>query len=71
MTEKIEKLAALAHEMWMNWSKEIVREEYVSTARRHRWAGLWRPYEELPDVAKHIDRAWARKMLEVIENESS
>lgn len=63
MTTVRELLASLEHEQWMSWSKAIVKDELISGARRMRWAGLWRSYEELPEVEKESDRRYADMVL--------
>ena len=64
-----EELAALAHEMWMHWSRTVAKEEKISPERLHRWAYFWKPYEELDEQSKEVDRKWAKKMLEIVESE--
>ena len=63
MTTVRELLASLEHEQWMVWSKAITKDELISGVRRMRWAGLWRQYEELPEVAKESDRRYADMIL--------
>lgn len=65
--ETIEKLADLEHEQWIKWSKSVAHE--VSPERRERWQAYWIPYGDLSEDVKEQDRVWARKVLEVIEND--
>lgn len=62
----IEKFAALEHEQWVEWSREIAKEECLSPGRVSRWQGLWVPYAMLSEDDKEFDRKWARKVLEVL-----
>jgi hypothetical protein len=64
--ELVEKLAALEHEQWMQWSKNIVDTEFISLKRRQRWFKLWCHYDELSEEMKEFDRLWARKVLDVL-----
>ncbi|MGG1445034.1 hypothetical protein ABE354_23880 [Brevibacillus laterosporus] len=66
--EIIEKLAELEHEQWIKWSQSVAPE--VSPERRERWQTYWIPYSDLSEEVKEQDRVWARKVLEVIENDN-
>lgn len=59
----LERLAALEHEQWVAWSKDIAAKEKLSEARLLRWKGYWVPYSELSDEVKRQDRDWALKVL--------
>lgn len=61
--ELIEKLAALEHEQWMAWAKDVMDE--VSPERKARWQPYFIPYSELPEEVKELDRKFARKVLAV------
>lgn len=64
----IEKLAALEHEQWVEWSKSIVQsEKRLSFARIERWKKLWKPYSELTEEEKEQDRIYARKVLKLLQ----
>ncbi|MFV9676121.1 MAG: hypothetical protein ACNYVW_00460 [Methanosarcinales archaeon] len=65
-TEQLERLAALEHEQWTVWSKNIMQTEHISLDRRIRWDQLWRPYAELTEKEKEQDRVWARKVIAII-----
>ncbi len=67
LKDKIEELAKLEHDQWIEWSKAVAPE--VSEERRARWEKLWIPYEELSEEAKEQDRIWARKVIEVLTKE--
>lgn len=60
----VEEIAALEHEQWMKWSKEVAPE--VSEERRKRWEKYWVPYEELSEAVKEYDRIWARPVISYI-----
>jgi hypothetical protein len=61
-----ERLAALEHEQWIFWSRDIAMTESITPSRLSRWIDLWRPYEELTEAEKDQDRAWADKVLAII-----
>jgi len=65
--QKIEKLAALEHEQWMAWSKDIVKTESIRYGRLERWQKLWIPYEQLTEEQKEQDRVWARKVIDILK----
>ena len=68
--EKIlEKLAALEHEQWVQWSRAVAHE--VLPERRARWERYWVPYDELSEEVKEQDRVWARKVLQIIGKEEA
>lgn len=61
---KINRLAELEHEQWMEWSKEIASKEKLSKERLTRWKKLWVPYKDLTELEKEADRAWARRLVD-------
>ncbi len=64
----IEKLAALEHEQWICWAKDILKTEDISKERAERWKELFAtPYDELDEEMKELDREWARKALAIVE----
>jgi hypothetical protein len=65
--ELIEALAALEHEQWMEWAKNIIKSEVIDRERVGRWKALFVPYDELDEESKEKDREWARKVLAIIE----
>lgn len=62
----IEALAALEHEQWVDWSKNVAENEFLTIQRRDRWEKMWVPYADLPEEVKEQDRIWARKVLETM-----
>lgn len=64
--ELIEKLAALEHEQWMQWAKDILKTEEINKERAERWEKLFVPYDELTEEMKEEDRKWARKVLNLL-----
>lgn len=59
-----EILAAISHDAWTHWSKQLFAEEKSLSSRRYqRWRRYWVPYEKLPEAAKKDDRDWASKMV--------
>lgn len=58
-----EELAALEHEQWILWSKDIAKTEKISSTRFERWQELWRPYSKLTETEKDQDREWADKVI--------
>jgi len=67
----LEKLAELEHEQWIAWSKAIAPEIDGRYYQKHlqRWKRLWVPYSELNESVKEQDRVWARKVLEIVDEE--
>lgn len=61
----IERLAALEHEQWVVWSKDLAEKEHISPERLARWAKYWVPYEQLPEDVKDQDRELAVRILEL------
>lgn len=59
----LEKLAALEHDQWIEWSKNIAETEMISPSRLARWKKMWIPYSQLSEDIKEHDRTWARKVL--------
>jgi hypothetical protein len=63
----VERLAALEHDQWVEWSKKIAASETLSPERLARWTHLWCPYADLPEEVKEYDRVLARKVLGIIK----
>ena len=61
-----EELSELEHNQWIAWSKNISETEEISTGRYERWKKLWRPYCELTEEEKNLDREWAGEVLEIV-----
>ena len=66
--EILELLAEIEHNQWCDWSKELVKTEMISSKRKNRWRTLWKPYEQLTEEEKEMDRFYARKILQLLEN---
>lgn len=63
----VEALAAIEHEQWVHWSKEIAEDESISLSRVYRWQENWADYDELDEGMKEHDRQWARKVIDLLE----
>ena len=64
LDDSLERLSAIEHEQWIEWSKNIASTEpNISFERVERWSNLWIPYEQLSDEMKEHDRKWARKII--------
>lgn len=65
----LEKLAALEHEQWIEWARTVAESETgISATRLARWEQYFVPYDQLTEEVKEYDRAWARKIIEVINS---
>lgn len=64
---RLEQLASLEHEQWVQWSKSVAKE--VSPERLKRWKKYWIPYNKLSDKVKEQDRIWARKVLHILRGD--
>ena len=62
----LERLAALEHEQWIDWSKSISETEKISPERLERWKGLWKPYSELTEEQKEQDRIYAKRIMKLL-----
>ena len=62
-TELIEALAALEHEQWMEWSKELAVHSIWAKLILFRRKKLWVPYEELAEDVKQQNRFWVAVVL--------
>lgn len=67
--ELIEKLAALEHEQWHQWTKSLYthHRKEISYELMNKWVQNWAPYHMLSEDEKEKDRKWARKALEIIK----
>lgn len=61
-----EFLADIEHQQWVFWSKDIAKQELISSARLNRWKTLWKPYKQLTSEEKEKDREWADKIIDTI-----
>ena len=73
--ELIEKLSALEHDQWIQYSRSIYRQIKQSASRDDRlkrradkWQSKWKPYDLLSESEKDKDRIWAYKVLEIIRS---
>jgi hypothetical protein len=67
----IERLADLEHQQWMHWAQALIATEPGLAAERvERWRASFVPYAALPDSLKDLDRAWARRVLTLLEPEN-
>jgi hypothetical protein len=73
--ELIEKLSALEHDQWIQYSRSIYRQIKQSTSRDNlpkrgadKWQSKWKPYDLLSESEKDKDRIWAKKLLEIIRS---
>ncbi len=62
-----EQLAELEHDQWVDWSKTIAHNKNLSGGRLRRWQKLWVPYNQLTETEKDSDRAWADKVIVLLE----
>jgi hypothetical protein len=66
----IEKIAALAHDIWIGYSKAITKDPGSYSVHPHKLAALaklWVPYEELPEATKESDRKIAERYYELFK----
>ena len=68
INQLLELLAALEHEQWITWSRNVAESESLSFARIKRWQQRWSPYAELAEEHKEIDRIWAQKVIDSLMN---
>ena len=62
--ELIERLSAIEHEQWVEWSQSIANSEMISDDRLTRWEKLWRDYSSLTEEEKDQDRKYAKKVID-------
>lgn len=65
-----EELAALEHEQWVGWAKDIADTEKINSERVERWKKLFVPYSELSQEEKDKDREWVDKVMKIIARET-
>ena len=61
-----ERLSELEHEQWCAWSKSLAETERLSADRSEAWRRRWRPYSELPEQDKELDREYADRVIELL-----
>ena len=65
--ELIEELAELEHKQWWDWAKNILETEDISEERENRWKKeSFKPYKDLSEEQKDMDREWAEKVLKIV-----
>ncbi|MCK5019971.1 MAG: hypothetical protein KAS32_23150 [Candidatus Peribacteraceae bacterium] len=64
----LEKLASLGHDQWREWAQNLLNRHRGDLPEEvvERWMSYFVPYDKLDEKVKEKDRAWARRMLEVI-----
>jgi hypothetical protein len=69
MKEKlIEELAELEHKQWWDWAKSILETEDISKERSDRWKKeSFKPYSDLTEEQKDMDREWVEKVLKIVK----
>ena len=67
--EFFEKIAALEHDQWVEWSQSLAKAEMISEERLARWKTTWKPYEQLTEEQKAVDRKYAVKVFDLIRTE--
>lgn len=61
-----EALAALEHEQWEKWSREVAASG-LTAERIERWTRYWVPYADLDEPTKDRDRKWADRVLDILD----
>ena len=51
----------------MAWSQHLAAMEQVSTERLRGWQAHWVPYADLSEEAKELDRVWAERILDLLD----
>jgi hypothetical protein len=71
MEAKLEVVSEQIHNMWMKWAKNLLATETnISEERIQRWKeDCFKPYGELSEEMKQLDRDFALQILEVINYE--
>ena len=64
-----EQLAALEHRQWMHWASNLAEREDLPDHLEDRWEENMVPYADLDEETKEHDRKWARKVIEILEEE--
>ena len=62
-----EELADLEHRQWIHWSQHAANNDDFPQHLREKWEANWKPYDELDDDIQEMDRRWARKVIEILE----
>jgi len=66
----LEEVSDEIHKMWTTWATEIIAtEKGISENRRKRWEeDCFKPYAELSEAMKNLDRKFAIKILDRIKS---
>lgn len=67
VSDLLEAIAELEHRQWQHRTQATAPEG--AEPLRARWKESWRPYAELPEEAKELDRIWARHVLEFLREQ--
>jgi hypothetical protein len=60
----IELVAEVIHEAWVNWSKDIAKNEKISEERLRRWEIFWKAhYCQIPREHKQKEYEYAESIL--------
>ncbi len=62
----LEILAAISHEIWCFWSKQLSMREKLTPECLKRWKTLWKPYNKLTEAQKTTDRHFAKTYLDAV-----
>jgi hypothetical protein len=65
-----EKLAALEHQQWSHWTKYLIDSGLITDAAKiaHWERQINTPYYELTEAEKDLDRKWADKVIEILND---
>jgi hypothetical protein len=63
-----ETLAGLEHDQWCEWSRSLAESEELEPARLAAWRARWVPYGELSEADKDLDRAYADRVIRLLES---
>ena len=63
-----ETLARLEHDQWCEWSRSLAESEALEPARLAAWRERWVPYAELSEADKDLDRAYADRVIRLLES---
>lgn len=60
----VEELAELEHTQWRSWT--LALEPEMPKEVVERWKKNWKPYAELSEMNKDLDRRWALCVLDIL-----
>jgi len=64
-----EKLSALEHKRWLDWSVNLTKTEKVTRPTIERWKTMWISYYNLDEEHKEKNRFWADRILKLLVDE--